>query len=112
LANHEASVSVAKDGPGRLAVALRSLLAAAWCEVLELPAIDIRADFFELGGYSMLASRLTANIEELLGIEVSVRALFEHPTVAQLAEFIEREASPVQRHEIGALLATLEAGEP
>src|SRR4029434_4863310 len=52
--------------------------------------IGIRDNFFELGGHSLLAVRLTARIEKRLGRATSVAALFESPTIEQLAVRLER----------------------
>jgi acyl transferase domain-containing protein/acyl carrier protein len=60
-------------------------LAQIWAELLGVVEIDPDANFFELGGHSLLATRMMARIYEIFGVRVSLRAVFDAPTVRTLA---------------------------
>ncbi len=68
------------------------MLAELWAEVLNLPEVGIHDNFFTLGGHSLMAVRLTQKIRERLHIDLSLVALFQAPTMAELALHIESEA--------------------
>jgi amino acid adenylation domain-containing protein len=88
------ALPVPEAAAGTLAVAPRTpvedLLAGVWCEVLRLPAIGVEDNFFDLGGHSLLATKLSSRLRHVLGVEVSMRQLFERPTVAELAILFEQ----------------------
>ncbi|MFJ8923571.1 amino acid adenylation domain-containing protein [Streptomyces sp. NPDC102415] len=65
--------------------AAEETVACVWAELLGLPAISVHDDFLALGGHSLLAAQAVARVAERLGVEISVRDLFEAPTVARFA---------------------------
>ena len=73
--------------------AVEECLCGVWRELLGVDAVGVEDDFFELGGHSLLVVQLRYRVRKLLGVELSVRALFDHPTVAALAELLEAEAA-------------------
>ncbi len=58
------------------------LLAGIWAEVLGAEKVGLHDDFFELGGDSLLATRVIVRTRAALGRDVSLAALFDHGTLA------------------------------
>src|SRR3954468_1796771 len=64
-------------------------LAAIWSELLSVENIGLHDDFFDLGGHSLLAIRAVARIRDKFEVNVSLRNLFEEPTLEGLARVID-----------------------
>ncbi len=64
-------------------------LASIWREVLRVEQIGRDDNFFELGGHSLLAAQISARMRRELRIEAPISSLFEWPTVALLAQFVQ-----------------------
>ncbi|HEX8904980.1 MAG TPA: amino acid adenylation domain-containing protein, partial [Longimicrobiaceae bacterium] len=78
-----ASAFVAPRGP------VEEALAGIWAELLGVDRVGANDGFFELGGHSLLATRVASRVRDVFGVELPVRALFEAPTVAELAGRVE-----------------------
>ncbi|WNG56955.1 amino acid adenylation domain-containing protein [Archangium gephyra] len=76
--------------------ALEELVAEVWASLLGVRRVGAHDHFFELGGHSLLATRVVSRLREVLRVELPVRALFESPTVAELARRLESAAEPHQ----------------
>lgn len=63
-------------------------MATLWSGVLNAERIDIHDNFFNLGGHSLLALQIITKIRDELLVDIPVQALFDHPTVALLVEFL------------------------
>jgi len=84
-------VSVLENTTRRLpSSADEALLLEIWAELLELPASDISTDesFFNLGGHSILLSRMLLRLREEFGRSISINRFIELPTIAKLATLV------------------------
>ncbi|MEM8827934.1 MAG: amino acid adenylation domain-containing protein [Cyanobacteria bacterium P01_G01_bin.19] len=61
-----------------------------WTEILQRKQITTKDNFFEIGGHSLLATRVVSQIRQIFSIELPLRTLFEHPTVEDLAQAVDR----------------------
>lgn len=85
-------------------------LVMIWAEVLKVESPDIYDNFFDLGGHSLAAARVITRVVQTFQLDLPVKALFEAPTIAQMAEVIM--ANTVNRAgdaELAQMLREIEA---
>jgi amino acid adenylation domain-containing protein len=68
---------------------LQQLIANVWKDVLKHDNINVHDNFFALGGHSLLAIQIVARLSEALNREVSLKTLFDAPTISGLAQELE-----------------------
>jgi amino acid adenylation domain-containing protein len=86
------------------------ILAGIWADVLGCSSIDREDDFFKLGGHSLLAMKIVSRIREALRTTIPIRAVFEFPTIGQMAEKIRTSGSAQSLQ--AARIGRVERGKP
>jgi len=71
-------------------------VAAVWREMLECEQIGLTDDFFDLGGNSIKAMRVTSKLSQVCSVEMQIRDIFEHTVLADYAAQVEARASSVR----------------
>jgi acyl carrier protein len=66
-------------------------IAAVWRQILKVERIDVHDDFFDLGGHSLAAMQVITRLRAALSATLNVTQIFNHPTIASLADAINRE---------------------
>jgi phthiocerol/phenolphthiocerol synthesis type-I polyketide synthase E len=84
---------------------LEEVLCGLMAEVLGLDEVGVLDNFFDLGGHSLRALEMLSLVRETFGVEISVARLFESPTVAGLAAYLNEE--PERRQRIDAVMPVL-----
>jgi NAD(P)-dependent dehydrogenase (short-subunit alcohol dehydrogenase family) len=72
-------------------------LAAIWSELLGVDRIGAHDDFFELGGHSLLATRVLARIDQALAARLSLRDVFDAPTIRLLSQRVSAASRGASR---------------
>jgi acyl carrier protein len=85
-------------------------LAEIWAEVLDLDSVGVYDNFFDLGGHSLAATRVVARVYQRFQLEIPLQALFESPTVAEMAAVInEHLKEPLGNEELESILKKIES---
>lgn len=87
---------------------LERIIADIWSTALASDEIGLLDNFFEVGGDSLIATKLTALIRERLNVPLPLGKFFENPTVAQLAAYVLCQRSDAASTAIDAVLPEIE----
>ncbi|WP_455884008.1 amino acid adenylation domain-containing protein, partial [Pseudomonas protegens] len=76
--------------------AMEQQVAAIWAQVLGAERVGLNDHFFEMGGHSLLATQMVSRVRHGLGVEVTLKVLFEHPLLADFVRALgtERDSTP------------------
>lgn len=84
--------------------------------LLGVERVDVEANFFSLGGHSLLGIQLISRVRENLGVELSLRTVFEAPSVVELSAEIERllcaKLEAMSEEEVQRTLGLAEKAQP
>ncbi len=89
LPDADACNTLANDAVQEARSPVEERMASLLMELLEVERIGMTDNFFHLGGHSLLGAQVIARVRETFGIELSLRSLFDHPTVEAISAEIE-----------------------
>ena len=75
---------------------VEKILTSLWSNILELETIGVQDNFFALGGSSLLAAQISYEIHQTFQIGISLKHLFEYPTIEQLAGYVTEPTALTQ----------------
>lgn len=90
----KSNLEQAAAGPRTLT---EELLAGLWAQVFKLAQVSVHSNFFDLGGHSLLATQVVSRVRQIFQVDLAVRALFESPTIAGLAQRIDAARTVASR---------------
>jgi amino acid adenylation domain-containing protein len=84
-------------------------LADIWCQTLNLKRVGVRDNFFDSGGHSLIATQLISRIRREFRVELPLRAIFERPTVENLALYLLEQRARTIGFDAEKMLSELES---
>jgi amino acid adenylation domain-containing protein len=95
---------------------VEQVVAGILAPLLGVARVDVEANFFALGGHSLLGIQLISRLRESLGVELSLRTVFESPSVSELSAEIERllceKLEAMSEEEVQRTLGVAEKAQP
>ncbi|BAY81639.1 microcystin synthetase B [Calothrix parasitica NIES-267] len=72
-------------------------IATIWKEVLKLEQVGVYDNFFDLGGNSLLATRINSRLRQTFELDLPLRSIFEKPTIVAIAEYVQAIQITIQQ---------------
>ncbi|HLX69166.1 MAG TPA: non-ribosomal peptide synthetase [Verrucomicrobiae bacterium] len=95
---------------------VEQVVAGILAPLLGVERVDVEANFFALGGHSLLGIQLISRVRDALGVELSLRTVFEAPSVAEVSTEIERllcaKLEAMSEEEVQRNLGIVEKAQP
>jgi acyl carrier protein len=89
---------------------LEQKLTRIWAEVLSIDHIGIHDNFFDLGGHSLAATRIVAQVIKQFQLQIPLQTLFQSPTIAEMATaMVDQPGNEVNENELDQILTELES---
>ncbi len=105
------SILAEQEKETRKLTPVEEIVAGIWGEVLRLPSIPLRGNFFNLGGHSLLVTQVLARVRDYLKIELPVRSIFESPTLEEFSQLIQEQISHGKQSELTTITRVPREGE-
>lgn len=84
-------------------------IAEVWQKLLSVEKVGLDDNFFNLGGHSLLATQMISRLQAAFEVDLSLRSVFDNPTVAALASFVtERQLAEAEADALEKILAEVE----
>jgi amino acid adenylation domain-containing protein len=84
---------------------IEDVVAAIWSDILRRDGLGVQDNFFDLGGHSLLATQVLSRVRDAFNVELSLRSIFENPTIAGLSRSIEAARADQARLQIPEIVA-------
>ena len=98
--DHSKLLKIVRKGQlskSRASTDTEKILTGIWQQILKVDDIDIDESFFELGGQSLMATQLIGSISDCFSIDLTLRDIFENPSIAQQGKIVDSIASKCSR---------------
>lgn len=94
------------------ATSVEQVITGIWTLLLGRDHIGVYDNFFELGGHSLLATQFITRTRDAFGVDLPIRAIFEHPTIRDLSALVEDELRRAGRPVTAASVVSSESAVP
>ncbi|ASS75346.1 hypothetical protein CIG75_10315 [Tumebacillus algifaecis] len=111
LPTPDASLWENSDRDARTRTPLEEIIGGIWADVLGRQQVSMNENFFDAGGHSLLVTQVVTRINEVFGLQMQLRALFEAPTITEFSKRVHAQQQVSQQRAIPPIETISRAGE-